>query len=69
MSSNREQFTTEIFVNNEQAQDATAKLTAKLEKQTQTYERLRHLSPSILVHLKPSFHNILLINRFKSNFN
>ena len=41
MSSNREQFTTEIFVNNEQAQDATAKLTAKLEKQTQTYERLR----------------------------
>lgn len=41
MSSNREQFTTEIFVNNEQAQDATAKLTAKLEKQTQAYERLR----------------------------
>ena len=41
MANNREQFTTEIFVNNEQAQDATAKLTAKLEQQTRTYEKLR----------------------------
>lgn len=41
MANNREQFTTEIFVNNEQARDATEQLSKKLEKQTREWERLR----------------------------
>ena len=42
MASNRETFTTEIFVNNEQAQDATEKLTKKLDTHTKEWERLRN---------------------------
>ncbi len=41
MASNRDQFTTEIYVNNEQAQDAIAKLTKKLEAQEADYKKLQ----------------------------
>ena len=41
MASNRDQFTTEIYVNNEQAQDAIDKLIKKLEAQEAAYKKLQ----------------------------
>lgn len=41
MASNRDQFTTDIFVNSEQAQDAVGKLTKKLDEQRKKWEQLR----------------------------
>lgn len=42
MGDNRDTFVSEIYVNNTQAQDATANLSKKLEEQTKKWERLRN---------------------------
>lgn len=40
MSSNREEFVSEIYVNDEQAKDAMAELTAEVDKTARAYEKL-----------------------------